>query len=54
MIEGLEVLGKYFSQVEVACHDLKEQGVEGLVGMPFLGQFDWCLHPRQQIISINE
>lgn len=51
-IEGVEALGKKFEKVEIACHDLKEQGVEGLIGMPFLERFEWCLHPQKQMISV--
>jgi predicted aspartyl protease len=53
VIEGFETLGKKQSRMEVACHDLKEQGTEGLIGMSFLEQFDWCVHPSKQIISIR-
>ncbi len=53
IMEGLEALGKKFSPVEVACHDLKEQGVEGLIGMTFLELFDWCVYPNQKIISVQ-
>jgi len=53
VIDGFETLGKKFRCVEVACHDLKEQGVEGLIGMSFLEQFDWCVHPKKQIISVK-
>lgn len=52
-IEGFEALGKKISPVEVACHDLRDQGVEGLMGMTFLKQFDWCLHPKKQVISVK-
>lgn len=52
VIEGFEALDKKASAIEVRCHDLKDQGVEGLVGMSFLKQFDWCVHPKRQIISI--
>lgn len=52
-IRGLEALGKKLTEVEVACHDLKDQGVEGLIGMAFLELFNWCLHPERRIISIQ-
>lgn len=52
VIQGFEALGKKQLNVEVACHDLKEQGVEGLIGMAFLDQFNWCLHPKERIIWI--
>ncbi len=53
IIEGFEALGKKASSIEVRCHDLKDQGVEGLVGMSFLKQFDWCVHPKNQFISVS-
>ncbi len=53
-IEGMESLGKKIQLIEVRCHDLKEQGVEGLVGMSFLKQFRWCVDPIRQVISIPE
>ena len=53
LIEGFEALDKKTNAIEVRCHDLKNQGVEGLVGMTFLKQFDWCVHPAKQIISVK-
>ncbi len=53
LIEGFEALGKKIGAVEVRCHDLKNQGVEGLIGMLFLKQFDWCLHPKKQLITTS-
>lgn len=53
IIEGLETLGKKMGHFEVACHDLLDEGVEGLIGMSFLEQFDWCMHPIRRIISIE-
>lgn len=41
----------YQLDVEVRCHDLKDRGVEGLIGMSFLKQFKWCVDPKKQIIS---
>lgn len=52
MIESFEALGRRANAIEVRCHDLKDQGVEGLVGMAFLKQFAWCVHPEHQIISV--
>ncbi len=54
VIEGFETLGKKFSSVEVRCHDLKEQGVEDLIGMSFLKQFGWCVHPKRGVISVQD
>lgn len=50
-IEKFETLGKELLNIEVRCHDLKEQGVEGLVGMAFLKHFKWCLDPVKQKIT---
>ena len=51
VIKEIEVLNKKINDVEVRCHDLKDQGVKGLIGMSFLKQFKWCLDPKKQIIS---
>ncbi len=53
-IEGVECLGKKIQAMEVRCHDLREQGVEGLIGMSFLKQFRWCVDPGKQIICVSE
>lgn len=53
VVENFEALGHRVNTMEVRCHDLKEQGVEGLVGMSFLKHFDWCVHPKAQIISVK-
>lgn len=53
VIEGFEALGERFSNIEVAVHDLKQQGVEGLVGMTFLERFPWCLDPARKVISVT-
>lgn len=53
VIKQFEALGKCRVRMEVACHDLKQQGVEGLIGMDFLETFDWCLHPSQHIIRLS-
>lgn len=50
-VEAFETLGKHISKHEVVCHDLITQGVEGLIGMSFLEQFDWCIHPKEKRIS---
>ncbi len=54
ILESLETLGNKFSRIEVRCHDLQEQGIEGLLGMNFLEKFDWCIHPQKQVISIHQ
>ena len=51
-IAAFETLGKRTENFEVACHALLEQGVEGLLGMTFLEQFDFCLYPSRQVIRI--
>jgi predicted aspartyl protease len=53
VVKTLEVLGKKLVETEVRCHDLQEQGVEGLIGMSLLEQFDWCVHPKKQMISMR-
>ncbi len=47
-----ETLGKRLEGFEVACHSLLEQGVEWLIGMNFLEQFDFCIFPSKKIIRI--
>lgn len=53
VVERFEALGKIAASAEVRCHDLKEQGVEGLIGMTFLKQFKWCVDPQRQVISVK-
>lgn len=53
ILEKFEALGKELRSIEVRCHDLKDQGVEGLIGMSFLKYFKWCVDPTKQIISTN-
>lgn len=53
IVEGFEALGRRMNQVEVRCHDLREQGVEGLVGMAFLKRFNWCIYPEDQLLRIK-
>lgn len=53
VVGEFEALGKKIGAVEVRCHDLKDQGVEGLIGMTFLKQFDWCVHPQRRVISVK-
>ncbi|MBI2335808.1 MAG: clan AA aspartic protease [Deltaproteobacteria bacterium] len=54
MMKGFETLGRLYNSFEVACHDLQDQGIEGLVGMNFLEKFDWCVHPNKQVIFTKE
>lgn len=51
-IDAIEALGKKLALFEIACHPLFEQGVEGLLGMTFLEQFEFCIFPKQRIIRI--
>lgn len=51
-IESIEALGNKISPFEIACHRLYEQGVEGLLGMTFLKNFDFCIFPSKKIIRI--
>lgn len=53
VMERFEAFGKKANSMEVRCHDLKDQGVEGLIGMSFLKQFDWCVHPSRKMISVR-
>lgn len=53
VLGGFETLGRRIDHLEVACHDLKQQGVEGLIGMDFLRRIDWCVYPEQQIIAVR-
>lgn len=53
ILEAFEALGQRIPQIEVACHDLKQQGVEGLIGMDFLKRLNWCVYPEQQIIVVK-
>ncbi|MFA4874029.1 MAG: retropepsin-like aspartic protease [bacterium] len=53
-IKAFEVFGKKFDDFEVAALDLPPRyNIDGLIGMNLLGQFDWCIHPRESVISIR-
>lgn len=52
-LAGIECLGKKVENFEVACHKLGLQHIDGLLGMNFLEQFDWCVHPKRQVISVE-
>lgn len=52
IITRFETLGQGTQDFEIVCHNLHEQGVEGLIGMDFLTRFDWCLHPARQMIAM--
>lgn len=51
-VAAFETLGHRIENFEVACHALLEQGVEGLIGMNFLEQFDFCIYPSKETIRI--
>ncbi len=51
-LECIEAIGHRAPSIEVACHDLKEQGIDGLLGMTFLNRFRWCVHPDRQVIVV--
>lgn len=48
----MECLGKTVENFEVACHPLGLQHIDGLLGMNFLEQFDFCLYSKKGIIRI--
>lgn len=53
-IKSLVVFGRQFEDFEVAALDLPPRyNIDGLIGMNLLNQFDWCLHPNRQTISVN-
>lgn len=52
-VESFECLGKSIPNFEVACHDLGEH-IYGLIGMNFLEQFNFCIHPKSRTIRTSE
>lgn len=52
-LQELEALGQRVANIEVACHDLMNQGIEGLPGMTFLKGFNWCVYPQKQMLSTS-
>lgn len=48
----IECLGKQIVTFEVACHDVGLKHLDGLLGMNFLEQFDFCIYPRKGLIRI--
>lgn len=53
-VAALETLGKHLSDFEVAALDLPlRYNVDGLIGMNFLGQFNWCFVPGKSVISVS-
>lgn len=51
-LPSIECLGKRIENFEVACHDLGLKHLDGLLGMNFLEQFDFCIYPRKNSIRI--
>lgn len=51
-LPSIYCLGKKIENFEVACHSLGLQHIDGLLGMNFLEQFDFCIYPRKTIIKI--
>ncbi len=49
----IECFGKRIENFEVACHPLGLQHIDGLLGMNFLEQFDFCIFPKKGIIRIG-
>lgn len=51
-LNAFECFGKIIENFEVACHALGLQHIDGLLGMNFLEQFDFCLFPKKGIVRI--
>lgn len=51
-IADFQCLGKRVGALEIACHPLGLQHVDGLLGMNFLENFDFCIYPQQNLIHI--
>lgn len=51
-LNTFECLGRTIENFEVACHTLGLQHIDGLLGMNFLEQFDFCVYPKRRIIRI--
>lgn len=51
-IPSIECLGKKIENFEIACHTLGLQHIDGLLGMNFLEQFDYCIFPSRGVIRI--
>lgn len=49
----IESLDKVLEDFEVACHDLLQQDVQGLLGMTFLERYRFTIDPHKRIISIG-
>ncbi len=51
-IPAIECLGKKIENFEIAYHTLGLQHIDGLLGMNFLEQFDYCVFPCRGIVRI--
>lgn len=51
-LPAIECLGRSIKNFEVACHDVGLKHLDGLLGMNFLEQFDFCIYPRKGVIRI--
>lgn len=51
-LPAIECLGKRVENFEIACHDVGLKHLDGLLGMNFLEQFDFCVYPSRCVIRI--
>lgn len=51
-LQTIDCLGKQIPNIEIACHALGLQHIDGLLGMNFLEQFDYCIYPSRGMIRI--
>ena len=52
-LKSIKALGMTIKNLEVACHDLPEEGfVDGLLGLDFLNNFKLTINFRKGIISL--
>ena len=53
-LDRFHSLGQEVRNLSVVCHDLPfDHYVDGLLGMDFLGQFDFAIRPKQEVIEIE-
>lgn len=54
-LKSIRTLGKIVRNLDVACHDLPEEGfVDGLLGIDFLKNFDLSIKFRKGIIELKK